>query len=144
VKNSMVIGKFCLFITAASFSTQLAAQTIEGDSVTGRWDFGSNISQLFSNVANWRGDLLDSYDKALYQQSLMFMLENVPLGQTVEWRSDRNYSVRGQMRVIYGYQTSNGYCRVFQSEVFRDGQSTSWQEYACVRQDNPHWQFYNK
>ena len=93
---------------------------------------------------SYRGGLLDSNDKRIYMQSLMIMLENVPVGQSMEWRSDMNPGVHGQMRVVYGYQTSNGYCRVYQSIVYNSGNSKSWQEYACRSEDNPRWTFYNK
>ena len=95
-------------------------------------------------MINYRGGLLDSNDKRIYMQSLIIMLDNVPLGKTVEWYSDTNSAVRGQMRVVYGYQTSNGYCRVYQSEVYNNGNAKSWQEYACRSEDQPQWKFYNK
>lgn len=142
----MAIGKSFLTTVIASFliSSTAMAQTSAGDSVTGPFDPGNNYVTFFVNLFNYRGGMLDSYDRQTYQQSLMVMLDNVPVGQTMEWRSDKNPGVRGQMRVVYGYQTSNGYCRVYQSEVFKDGGAKSWQEYACRSEDQPQWKFYNK
>jgi surface antigen len=143
VKSLMVLGK--LFLTLVIASSSLAhAQTSSGDSVTGPFNAGNNYVSFIVNWMNYNGGVLDKQDKRIYQQSLMIMLDNVPLGQTVEWYSDTNPSVRGQMRVVYGYQTSNGYCRVYQSEIFKDGNAKSWQEYACRSLDKPQWTFYNK
>jgi surface antigen len=143
VKNLTVLGK--LFLTLAIASSSAAhAQHSSGDSVTGPFNPGNNYVTFFVNLINYNGGLLAKEDKRIYMQSLMIMLDNVPLGKTVEWYSDINPSVRGQMRVVYGYQTTNGYCRVYQSEVFKDGNAKSWQEYACRSLDKPQWTFYNK
>lgn len=143
MKNLTVLGK--LFLTLAIASSSAAnAQHSSGDSVTGPFNPGNNYVSFLVNWVSYNGGLLDRQDKRIYTQSLMIMLDNVPLGKTVEWYSDTNPSVRGQMRVVYGYQTSNGYCRVYQSEVFKDGNAKSWQEYACRSLDKPQWTFYNK
>ena len=146
MKNLTALGKlFLTLVTASLLSPGVAkAQLSVGDSVTGPFEPGNNSVSFIANLINYNGGLLDKQDKRIYMQSLMIMLENVPIGKTVEWYSDVNPTVRGQMRVVYGYQSSNGYCRVYQSEVFKDGNSKSWQEYACRSADNPRWQFYNK
>ena len=142
----MAIGKLFRTILFVSLLAPAGvyAQASTSDSVTGPFDPGNNYVSFLVNLFNYRGGMLDSHDRQMYQQSLMIMLENIPVGQTMEWRSDRNPNVRGQMRVVYGYQTTNGYCRVYQSEVYKDGGSKSWQEYACRSEDKPQWQFYNK
>lgn len=143
MKSLMVLGKLFLMLAIAS-SGLARAQQSSGDSVTGPFNPGNNYVSFIVNWFTYNGGLLDKQDKRIYQQSLMIMLDNVPIGQTVEWYSDTNPSVRGQMRVVYGYQTTNGYCRVYQSEVFKDGNAKSWQEYACRSLDKPQWTFYNK
>ena len=146
MKNSTALGK--LFRTTVISSLLAAgvatAAPSANDSVTGPLDPGTTWFTFITNVLNYRGGLLDSHDKGIYMQSLVIMLENVPVGQTMEWRSDMNPGVYGHMRVVYGYQTSNGYCRVYQSEVYNDGNAKSWQEYACRSEDQPQWKFYNK
>ena len=146
MKNSTVTGK--LFRTLAIASLLVAnvahADFSGGDSVTGPFNPGNNYVSFIVNLVNYHGGLLDKQDKRIYQQSLMIMLDNVPVGQTVEWYSDINRGVYGQMRVVYGYQTSNGYCRVYQTEISVNGNTKSWQEYACISEDKPQWTFYNK
>jgi surface antigen len=146
VKNLMAIGK--LFRTTVIVSLLApalsSAQFSADDSVTGPFNPGDNYVSFMANLINYRGGLLDSYDKKLYMESLMVMLDNVPNGQVMEWRSEKNQAVYGHMRVVYGYQTSNGYCRVYQSEVFNDGYVKSWQEFACRSLDKPRWEFFNK
>lgn len=146
MKNLTVLGKLFLTLAIASLlgSNVARAQTSAGDSVTGPFNPGTNYVSFLVNLINFNGGLLDRADKRIYMQSLMIMLDNAPLGKTVEWYSDTNPSVRGQMRVVYGYQITNGYCRVYQSEVFKDGNAKSWQEYACRSLDKPQWTFYNK
>lgn len=146
MKNLTALGKLFRTLAIASLlgSSVANAQLSSGDSVTGPFNPGNNYVSFIVNLINYNGGLLDKQDKRIYTQSLMIMLDNVPTGQTVEWYSDTNPSVRGQMRVVYGYQTSNGYCRVYQSEVSKDGNSKSWQEYACRSLDKPQWTFYNK
>jgi hypothetical protein len=146
VKNLTVIGKlFRTTVIASLLAPAIAsAQLSADDSVTGPFHPSDNSLTFIINLFNYRGGLLDSYDKKLYMQSLMTMLENVPNGQVMEWRSEKNQGVYGHMRVVYGYQTTNGYCRVYQSEVFNDGNAKSWQEYACRSLDKPRWVFYNK
>ena len=146
MKNLTALGK--LFRTTV-ISSLLAASVATAapsanDSVTGPFDPGTSWFTFITNALSYRGGLLDSHDKGIYMQSLVIMLENVPLGKTMEWRSDMNPGVYGHMRVVYGYQTSNGYCRVYQSEVYNDGNAKSWQEYACRSEDQPQWKFYNK
>jgi len=142
----MGIGKLfrTILLVSILFPAASSAQTSVNDSVTGPLYAGENYVSWFVNLLNYRGGLLDREDKRIYMQSLMIMLDNVPVGKTVAWSSDRNPDVRGQMRVVYGYQTSNGYCRVYQSEVQKSGGSRSWQEYACRSLDKPQWEFYNK
>jgi surface antigen len=146
VKNLTVLGKLFLTLAIASLlsSGVARAQISVNDSVTGPFNPGNNSVSFIVNLLNYNGGLLSKEDKRIYLQSLMIMLDNVPLGNTVEWYSDVNPTVRGQMRVVYGYQTTNGYCRVYQSEVFKDGNVKSWQEYACRSLDKPQWIFYNK
>lgn len=146
MKNLTVLGKLFQTLVIASLlgSSVTRAQVSAGDSVTGPFNPGNNYVAFIVNLLNYNGGLLDKEDKRIYMQSLMIMLENVPIGKTVEWYSDINPTVRGQMRVVYGYQTSNGYCRVYQSEVYKDGNAKSWQEYACRSLDKPQWIFYNK
>ena len=146
MKNLTVLGKLFQTLVIASLLSPgvVRAQVSAGDSVTGPFNPGTNYVSFIVNLFNYNGGLLDKHDKRIYMQSLMIMLDNVPLGQTVEWYSDTNPTVRGQMRVVYGYQTSNGYCRVYQSEVYKDGNVKSWQEYACKSLDKPQWAFYNK
>ena len=146
MKNLMAIGKLFLTTVIASILglSGAFAQTSAGDSVTGPFNPGNNYVSFLVNWMNYNGGLLDSYDKKLYRQSLMIMLDNVPNGQVMEWRSEKNQTVYGHMRVVYGYQTSNGYCRVYQSEVFNNGNANSWQEFACRSLDTPQWTFYNK
>lgn len=146
MKNLTVIGKlFRTTVIGSLFAASVvSAAPSADDSVTGPFNPGTTWFSFVTNLMNYRGGLLDSHDRQAYMQSLMIMLENVPVGQTMEWRSDKNPGVRGQMRVVYGYQTSNGYCRVYQSEVFNDGNAKSWQEYACRSEDKPQWTFYNK
>lgn len=114
------------------------------DSVSGPFYPGDNWVSFLTNLVNHQWGLLDTNDKKIYQQSLYIMLENVPVGQVMDWYSDKNQDVRGQMRVVYGYQTTNGYCRVYQSIVYKGGNAREFQEYACRSEDNPRWQFYNK
>jgi surface antigen len=87
---------------------------------------------------------LDSADMAIYKQALMVMLQNMPLGQTMDWYSQTNPGTKGHIRVVYGYQTTNGYCRVYQSEISKPTDIKSFQQYACISEDNPRWEFYNK
>ena len=122
MKNLTAIGKsFRTLVIASLLSSSVAhAQFSAGDSVTGPLDPGTTWFSFVTNLINYRGGLLDSNDKRIYS------------------------AVRGQMRVVYGYQTSNGYCRVYQSEVYNNGNAKSWQEYACRSEDQPQWKFYNK
>ena len=141
----MAIGKLFLTTLAASLiSTSAMAQASAGDSVTGPFVPGDNYIKMIVNFTNWYGGLLDSDDKKIYKQALLLMLDNVPAGTTVDWYSQTNQGIQGQMRVVYGYQTTNGYCRVYQSEVNKVGVVKSFQEYACRSEDNPRWTFYNK
>jgi surface antigen len=144
VKSLTVLGKFfqttlitSLLVPTLAFADPLNA----GDSVTGPLRPVSGFIDFIVNYAHWNGSLLDRQDKQVYQRSLMIMLENVPMGQTVEWYSDRNADVSGRMRVVYGYQTSNGYCRTYQSQVSKGGNVKEWQEEACRSDDNPRWEF---
>jgi hypothetical protein len=114
------------------------------DSVTGPFVAGDNYIRSIINFMTYQGGLLDRNDKRIYHEALMIMLDNVPVGQTVDWYSQTNTGVQGQMRVVYGYQTSNGYCRVYQSAINKAGNTKSFQEYACRSEDNPRWTFYNK
>lgn len=140
----MGIGKLFRTIAVVSLlSTSAIAQTSMGDSVTGPFNPGNNYVSFFINLMNFQGGLLDSDDKKIYQQTLMIMLDNMPVGKTIDWYSQTNPGVQGQMRVIYGYQTSNGYCRVYQSFIQKPNSSKDFQEYACRSEDQPAWKFYN-
>lgn len=145
MKNLMAIGKLFQTIIIASliFPASAKSQTYS-DSVSGPFNPGNSHVEFLVNFFNWHGGLLDRADKKVYQQALMVMLDNMPVGQTMEWYSEQNPDVRGQMRVVYGYQTSNGYCRVFQSEIRKNGNNRQIQQYACKSEDNPRWEFYNK
>lgn len=141
----MAIGKLFLTIVVAScLSNTAVAQTSMGDSVTGPFNPGDNYVRFLINLVNYQGGMLDSDDKKIYQQALMVMLDNMPVGQTMDWYSKSNPGVQGQMRVVYGYQTSNGYCRVYQSFIQKPNSSKDFQEYACRSMDQVAWQFYNK
>ena len=141
----MAIGKLFLTTLAASLiSTSAMAQSSVGDSVTGPFNPGDNYVRFLINLVNFQGGMLDSDDKKIYQQALMVMLDNMPVGQTMDWYSKTNPGVQGQMRVVYGYQTTNGYCRVYQSNIQKSGNSKSFQEYACRSMDQTAWIFYNK
>jgi surface antigen len=146
VKSLTALGKLFLTISIASVSVpHLAhAQANYQDNVSGPLNPGSNYVEFIANFMNWHGGFLSREDKKVYQQALMIMLENVPVGQTMEWYSETNPEVSGVMRVVYGYQTSNGYCRVYQSLIKKDGNARQIQEYACRSEVNPRWQFYNK
>jgi len=141
----MAIGKlFRTIVVASLFSTSAMAQTSMGDSVTGPFNPGDNYFRFLINLANYHGGMLDSDDKKVYQQALMVMLDNMPVGQTIDWYSQTNPGVQGKIRVIYGYQTTNGYCRVYQSSIQKPNSGKDFQEYACRNSDQTAWQFYNK
>lgn len=142
----MAIGKLFRTILFVSILAPacVSAQSSVGDSVTGPFIPGDNYIKSIVNFFNWHGGLLGKEDKRIYQQALMIMLDNASVGQTMEWHSEVNPGVNGQMRVVYGYQTTNGYCRVYQSEINMPGKSNSFQEYACRSEDQPRWAFYNK
>lgn len=146
MKSLTALGKLFLIISIASTTVpQIAhAQASNGDSVSGPLNPGSNYVEFFVNFMNWHGGFLSREDKKTYQQALMIMLENMPVGKTMEWYSETNPEVSGVIRVVYGYQTSNGYCRVYQSLIQKNGNSKQIQEYACRSEDKPQWQFYNK
>jgi surface antigen len=146
VKSLTALGKLFLTISIASLLAlpTARAQSSYGDSVSGPLNPGSNYVEFITNFFNWHGGLLDRADKKIYQQALMVMLENMPVGKTMEWYSENNPEVSGVIRVVYGYQTSNGYCRVYQSLIRKNGNAKQVQEYACRSEDNPRWQFYNK
>ena len=146
MKGLTALGKSFLIISIVSLMLpRLAnAQVSSGDSVSGPLNPGTNYIEFIANFFNWHGGLLSREDKKIYQQALMVMLENVPVGQTMEWYSETNPEVSGTMRVVYGYQTSNGYCRVYQSLIKKDGNAKQVQEYACRSEDQPQWKFYNK
>lgn len=146
MKNSTAIGKLFRTTIIASLLSPLAvsAQASYGDSVSGPFNPGTNYVETLVNFFHWHGGLLDKEDKRIYQQSLMIMLENMPVGQVMDWYSQTNPDVSGKMRVVYGYQTTNGYCRVYQSLINKNGNSKQVQEYACRSMDNPRWEFYNK
>lgn len=146
MKNSTGLGKLLLTTLIASALAMPAKAGSAGlnDSVSGPFSPGDNWVSFASNLVNYHWGLLDRNDKKIYQQSLYIMLENVPVGQVMEWYSDKNSDVYGRMRVVYGYQTSNGYCRVYQSIIHKGGNAREFQEYACRSEDNPRWAFYNK
>lgn len=146
MKSSMALGKLFLTTLIASClaSPVRAGGPAMSDSVSGPFTPGDNWVSFLSNLVNYQWGLLDRNDKKIYQQSLYIMLENMPVGQVMEWYSDTNSDVYGRMRVVYGYQTSNGYCRVYQSIIHKNGNAREFQEYACRSEDNPRWQFYNK
>lgn len=142
----MVIGKLFRTILAVSFlvPAMALAQGTPRDSVTGPMVSSNNWFGFLNNFMVYRGGLLDNDDRKIYRQALMIMLDNVPNGEVMQWSSERNQDVKGQMRVVHGYQTSNGYCRVYQSEIRNGNKMNSWQEMACITNDEPQWQFYNK
>ena len=145
MKSLTALGKLFLTISTASLlATPVQAQSSYNDSISGPLNPGTNYVEFFANFMNWNGGLLSGADKKIYQQALMVMLENMPVGKTMEWYSETNSDVSGQIRVVYGYQTSNGYCRVYQSLIKKNGNAKQVQEYACRSEDNPRWQFYNK
>lgn len=146
MKSLTALGKLfrTIIIVSIVVPNFAFAQASHGDSVSGPLNPGSNYVEFFMNFMNWHGGLLNREDKKIYQQALMVTLENVPVGQNMEWYSETNPEVSGVIRVVYGYQTSNGFCRVYQSLIRKNGNAKQVQEYACRSEDKPQWQFYNK
>ena len=144
MKSLTVLGKLFLITLLASSLSARASGPSMNDSVSGPFVPGDNWVSFITNLFHYNSGTLDSNDRKIYQQSLYIMLENMPVGQVMEWYSDRNPDVRGNMRVVYGYQTTNGYCRVYQSIIYKNNNAREFQEYACRSEDNPRWAFYNK
>ena len=140
----MVIGKLFLIILTTNPALVRAQGASHGDSVTGPMIGADNIPQLIYNWSVWNGGLLEGDDKVLYRQALMVMLENMQNGEVMDWSSARDPGVRGRMRVVWGYQTSNGYCRVYQSSIQKHHRATNLTETACKSAGRAAWTFYNK
>jgi hypothetical protein len=75
---------------------------------------------------------LNDEEKKLHQSAVYHALNNTPNGPITSWNSKERLA-QGKVRVIHSFQTSDGYCRVYQALIEVNGSSRHWINKACKR-----------
>lgn len=95
---------------------------------------------LWNHMQYLRFSLNDD-EKKQHQSAVYHALNNSPNGPITGWNSRERLS-QGKVRVIHSFQTSTGYCRVYQALIEINGSSRHWTNKAC-KSGNSDWVFLN-
>jgi len=95
---------------------------------------------LWNHMQYLRFSLNDD-EKKMHQSAVYHALNNSPNGPITTWNS-RERLAQGKVRVIHSFQTSTGYCRVYQALIEINGSSRDWTNKAC-KSGNSDWVFLN-
>lgn len=93
---------------------------------------------LWNHMQYLRFSLNDD-EKKMHQSAVYHALNNSPNGPITAWNS-RERLAQGKVRVIHSFQTSTGYCRVYQALIEINGSSRHWTNKAC-KNGNSDWIF---
>lgn len=73
---------------------------------------------------------LNDDEKKMHQSAVYHALNNTPNGPTTEWHS-RERLAQGKVRIVHSFETSDGYCRVYQALIEVNGAARHWTNKAC-------------
>jgi hypothetical protein len=94
---------------------------------------------LWSN-SQYLDFFLSNDEKKLHQSAIYHSLNNASNNEITEWHFKPNNSF-GMIRVIYSFEVSNGYCRIYQALIEVDNLTKHWTNKACKRGTASNWVF---
>ena len=104
----------------------------------GEHQMWSAPGMMWNHIQYLRFSLNDE-EKKQHQSAVYHALNNSPNGPITAW-NNRERLAQGKVRVIHSFQTSTGYCRVYQALIEINGSSRHWTNKAC-KSGNSDWIF---
>jgi hypothetical protein len=118
----IIISISLLFASVAQSGTNSYVKETEGaflnfptPTTLGENELWSAPSMAWNHIQYLRFSLRKE-EKNLHQSAVYHALNNTRDGETVSWYSKKRL-VKGKVRVIHSFRTSDGYCRVYQSLI---------------------------
>lgn len=98
---------------------------------------------MLFNITKWFGASLSKEDTELHRRAVYQALNNLENGEQVVWRNDRN-DADGKVAVAYTWPNNGLVCRRLYSYVRINTNSRSYQDTACLDNNQKTWTFVDK
>jgi surface antigen len=134
----MVLGK--LFLILSLNTAQ--AQSWSSPAFTG-WANPTDSASIVFNMAKWFSASLSKEDKMRHQQAVYHALNNLENGELVEWFNNATDS-QGKVQISYTWPAGGTICRRVYSFVRKDTNARSYQDTACMDNNQKTWTFVDK
>jgi surface antigen len=132
-----------LCLLAALFSSSLATAQSWQSPAFDNWANPNSGAGVLFNITKWFGASLSKEDTELHRRAVYQALNNLENGEQVVWRNDRN-DADGKVAVAYTWPNNGLVCRRLYSYVRINTNSRSYQDTACLDNNQKTWTFVDK
>lgn len=138
----MVPGKLFLLILLTTNTAIGGAQNWQSPAFEA-WATPNTSAGIIYNLANWFKSSLSKEDLLKHRGAVYTALNNLENGEMIEWRNEMA-NTEGKVQIAYTWPNRGIICRRVYSFVRIENNSRSYQDTACLDNNQKTWTFVDK